>query len=85
MISQRLANLMTADHIVVMENGSIHEQGTHSELMVNESWYARVFTKQNQANFRQQQIQPQANTLVSAVSEKASNNKASEKVGEQYA
>lgn len=88
MISQRLANLMTADHIVVMENGSIHEQGTHNELMTNESWYARVFTKQNQANGRQQQVQPQVSTLVSAVNEKVINkavNKVSEEMGEQYA
>ncbi len=41
-IAHRLSTIRGADRIVVLEGGSITEQGTHAELMVSEEWYSRV-------------------------------------------
>ncbi len=46
LITQRLPELIKADHIAVIESGEICEQGTHKELLVQEGWYARIFRQQ---------------------------------------
>lgn len=54
LVTQRLPELMTADHILVLDHGRIIEQGNHQALMehewVNDStgrgWYARIFRQQ---------------------------------------
>ena len=48
MISHRLANVKDADCIYVMENGSIAEHGTHSELLKNNSVYAALWERQQE-------------------------------------
>ncbi len=46
LITQRLPELIKADHILVIEDGRIIEQGTHGRLLGNEEWYARIFRQQ---------------------------------------
>lgn len=48
LISHRLANVVNADSISVLENGQIVEQGPHNALMENQALYAKLYTYQNQ-------------------------------------
>ncbi|MFJ2604274.1 ABC transporter ATP-binding protein [Streptomyces sp. NPDC087425] len=45
-IAHRLSTIRDADTILVMENGSLVEQGTHSELLGAEGAYARLYQAQ---------------------------------------
>ncbi len=46
-IAQRVASVMDADKIIVMENGKIASIGTHDELMKTSEIYHEVYTSQN--------------------------------------
>ena len=46
LVTQRLANLISADHILVLDQGQIVERGTHAELMHHQGWYAKVYHRQ---------------------------------------
>ena len=48
LVTQRLPELITADHILVLDNGRIVEQGSHEQLLANnqQQWYAKIFRQQ---------------------------------------
>lgn len=48
LISHRLANVVEADEIMVLEKGSLVEQGTHKELMDKAGTYAKMYTAQEE-------------------------------------
>lgn len=45
-IAHRLATIVNADQIIVMDQGKIVETGTHQQLMANETLYAKLATMQ---------------------------------------
>ncbi|RTE04410.1 ABC transporter ATP-binding protein [Paenibacillus whitsoniae] len=45
-IAHRLSTVLAADHILVIEAGSVAERGTHSELLAQEGLYARLYSTQ---------------------------------------
>ena len=48
LISHRLANVVQANHIYVMKNGSIAEQGTHESLLEQQGIYYELYHGQKQ-------------------------------------
>ncbi len=46
-IAQRVASVMDADQIVIMNNGKIDDVGTHEELLERSEIYREVYTSQN--------------------------------------
>lgn len=46
LISHRLANVVNADNIYVLENGNIVEYGNHSNLLKNNGVYAQLYNSQ---------------------------------------
>lgn len=48
MISHRLANVVGADSIFVLEKGALAEQGSHSELLKNGGVYSRLWQAQQE-------------------------------------
>jgi len=45
-IAQRFSTIKTADKVLVLENGSLAEFGTHDELMAKEGVYRKVYETQ---------------------------------------
>lgn len=45
-IAHRLSTIQKADHILVLEDGEIKEQGTHLELLLQEGIYSKLIDKQ---------------------------------------
>jgi ATP-binding cassette subfamily B protein len=45
-IAHRIATVKDADHIVVMNNGEIVEQGTHADLIAQNELYARMVERE---------------------------------------
>ena len=45
-ISHRLSSVQNADHVFLLENGQVREEGTHRELMKKKGIYADMYQKQ---------------------------------------
>ena len=48
LISHRLANVVGADNIYVLEKGHVVESGSHTSLLANNASYAKLFTRQQE-------------------------------------
>jgi len=46
-IAHKLATVMAADNIAVMNNGKVHEQGTHADLLAADGLYAAMVRAQD--------------------------------------
>ncbi len=49
-VAHRLSTIITADNIIVMQNGEIVEQGTHNELLEKTGLYAGMWNQQKEAD-----------------------------------
>jgi len=49
-VAHRLSTIITADNIIVMQNGEIIEQGTHNELLKQSGLYAGMWNQQKEAD-----------------------------------
>ncbi len=49
-IAHRLSTLKDCNHLFVIENGEIAEEGTHAELLAKKGVFFRLYTLQNEAN-----------------------------------
>ena len=56
-IAHRLSSVRTADHILVLKDGEIAEQGSHTELMARDGTYREIFDLQ---------LRPQEEVLLDA-------------------
>lgn len=45
-IAHRLSTVVDADNILLMQNGDIVEQGTHTELLAKNGAYAELYNSQ---------------------------------------
>ena len=45
-ISHKISNLSDCDRIIVLEDGSITEEGSHNALLKNKGFYYEIFKKQ---------------------------------------
>ena len=45
-IAQRVASVMDADMILIMDNGRIADRGTHEELLARSAIYREIYTQQ---------------------------------------
>ena len=76
LITQRLPELIQADHIPVLDQGRVIEQGDHSQLMrevmhdehTGKGWYAQIFRQQartlSQQNLLDSVTTPQSSELA---------------------
>lgn len=44
--AHRISSVMHADEIIVLDNGTISERGTHEELIALDGWYKEMFERQ---------------------------------------
>ena len=49
MIAHRLSTVVGADQIVVLNQGSVQEAGTHAELLSQKGLYAKMWAEYEQA------------------------------------
>ncbi|MFV9846848.1 MAG: ATP-binding cassette domain-containing protein, partial [Rickettsia aeschlimannii] len=49
-ITHRLSSITDLDNIIVMKNGEICEQGTHTQLLKNKDEYYRLYNKELREN-----------------------------------
>ena len=45
-VAHRLSTIRNADHIIVMDQGHIIEQGTHKKLLAEKGFYAKLYNSQ---------------------------------------
>jgi len=46
MVAQRISTVLNADKIIVIDNGRIAAEGTHSQLMQSSPIYQEIFASQ---------------------------------------
>ncbi len=51
-VAHRLSTIMDADNIIVMNNGKVHEQGTHRALLESDGLYAKLWKAQQQKEYK---------------------------------
>lgn len=71
LVTQRLTNLIEADHILVLNDGQVEERGSHRELVANEGWYSMVYQRQSQLGGKDSSAVIEANGMLSVSNQSA--------------
>lgn len=48
-IAHRLSTIQNANHIVVLDNGHVVEEGTHEQLLAQKGYYEKLHSLQHEA------------------------------------
>jgi len=55
-IAHRLDTVMHADQIIVLDNGTVHAQGSHQQLLARKGLYARLWAQGGYTHSEQQAV-----------------------------
>jgi ATP-binding cassette subfamily B protein len=58
MVAQRISTVLKADKIVVLENGRVAAEGTHSKLVATSPVYREIFDSQLGSDFSPEEPAP---------------------------
>lgn len=55
--THRMSAVQHADHIIVLDDGKIVEEGTHEQLLEHDGWYREQFIRQQIAGKIEEEVQ----------------------------
>jgi ATP-binding cassette, subfamily C, bacteriocin exporter len=79
-IAHRLSTIMSADKIVVIEEGKVVEQGTHHQLLEKQEAYYKLWASQYLVEEQKNNVSPMDLYTISANGVSPSNNLSTEKI-----
>lgn len=83
LIAHRMSTIVNADTIVVVENGSVAQTGTHQELLEKSTFYSNVCSVQNIEKESGKMVASPSDKIIEEQTDEAYNRQPSTKQGQQ--